>query len=113
MFPSPTHFLVPPYLPSAFATFPQKKYPFTQFFLQMLMAVSHWSGSRPLASITLLLILVTHWGSSQISCCCPVSWRSCSVGSGGRTLSHAQNFIGEVDVGVGQIKALNLGLGGS
>ena len=24
-----------------------------------------------------------------------------------------QNFIGEVDVGVGQLKALNLGLGGS
>ena len=45
-----------------------------------LIATSHWSGSRPLASAT-PSILDPHQDSSQISCCCPVSWRPCSFGS--------------------------------
>lgn len=38
-----------------------------QFYLQMFIAVSHWSGWRPLAS--------PHWDSLRISCCCPVSMK--------------------------------------
>ena len=46
--------------------------------LQLLfIAMSHWSGSRSLASV-MPLILDPHWVSFQLSCYCPVSWRSCS-----------------------------------
>ena len=47
--------------------------------LQIIIAMTHQSGTRPLASAT-LSILDPHWGSSQLSCCCPVSWRSFSFG---------------------------------
>ena len=43
----------------------------------ILFASVHWSGSRPPASAA-PPITDSHWGSSWISCCCPVSWRSCS-----------------------------------
>ena len=59
-----------------------------QLYLQMFIAMSHWSGSRPLDSAT-LSILDPHQDSSWISCCCPVPWRSCSFGSIVPTLSHA------------------------
>ena len=49
---------------------------------------SHWSGSRPLVSITLLM-LGPHWDSSWISCCCPVLPRSCNFGSGPQAPSCA------------------------
>jgi hypothetical protein len=51
--------------------------------LPMLVAMSHWSASRPLASVT-ASILDPHQESSWLSCCCPVSWRSCSFGSAGQ-----------------------------
>jgi hypothetical protein len=47
----------------------------THLYLQMLTVMSHWSGSRPLASAT-LSILNHHCSISQISCRCPVSRRS-------------------------------------
>lgn len=72
----------------------------------------HWSGSRPLVSIT-LLTLGPHWDSSWLSCCCPVSWSSCSFRSAGHVPSHASTVYSEVDVGVGQLAALVLGLSGS
>ena len=59
--------------------------------LQMFIAMSHWSGLRPLASAT-LSILDPHQNSSWISCCCPVSWRSCSFGSTGPSPSCAPGF---------------------
>lgn len=37
----------------------------THLHLQMFIAMSHWSGSRPLASVT-LSILDPHQGSSHI-----------------------------------------------
>lgn len=43
--------------------------------------------------------------SSQISSHCPVSWRFYSSGS-----VELQQFICRVDVGVGQVKALDLGM---
>ena len=49
--------------------------------------MSCWSGSRPLASGT-PSILDPQWNSSQISCCCPESWRSCSFGSVESAPSH-------------------------
>ena len=54
----------------------------THLYLQMFIAMSHWSGLRPLASAT-LSILDPYWDSSQISCCCPVSWSSCVSGPAG------------------------------
>jgi hypothetical protein len=56
-------------------------------FLQMFIAMSHWSSMRPLASAT-PSILEPHWDSSSLSCWCPVSWRSCSFGSVGPAPSH-------------------------
>jgi hypothetical protein len=46
----------------------------TLLCLQMFIATSPWSGSR---------IVDPHRGSPQSSCCCPVSWRSCSNFLGG------------------------------
>ena len=57
--------------------------------LQTFIAVSHWSGLRPKASGT-LSILAPH-----------------------QALHELQQFIDGVDVGVGQLKDLNLGLGGN
>lgn len=73
----------PSYLPSALAM-PPKQQPQpndisplkcreSHFYLQTFTVRSHWSGSKPLASATLLVNL--------ISCCCPEPWRSCSFGS--------------------------------
>jgi hypothetical protein len=88
MYPNSIHLPILPYLSSALATSPKKgkrkeKNPTTelryvtqnvllskQLCLQMVTAMSHRSGSRPLASAT-LSILDAHWNSSQISCCCP------------------------------------------
>ena len=46
-----------------------------------------------------VIIVDLHRVSSQISCCCPGSWRSCSFGSAGRPLQVLQQFIDEVDMG--------------
>jgi hypothetical protein len=58
--------------------------------------MTHWSGSRPLSSATILEI---HWDSSWISCCCPVLWRSCSFGSVGLALSSVlRQLLHGIDV---------------
>jgi hypothetical protein len=46
----------------------------------MFIPMSHWSGSRSLASVTPSL-LELHWDSFRLVSCCPVSCRSCSLGS--------------------------------
>lgn len=51
-----------------------------QLFLPVFISMTHWFDLRPLASAT-LSILDPHGDSSWISCCFPVSWRSCSFGS--------------------------------
>jgi hypothetical protein len=58
------------------------------------------SGSRPLAFATLSM-LDPHQDSSQLSCCCPVSWRACSFSSAGPAPSYhmLQQFIDGVHVG--------------
>ena len=48
-----------------------------------------------------------HWDCSKLSCCCPESWRSCSFGTAGL----AQPFTDYIDIGGGQFRALDLGLG--
>jgi len=53
----------------------------------------------------------SHQDSSWISCCYHVSWRTCSFGSAGLAHTFQQVIDGE-DVGVGQLKALDLGLAG-
>jgi hypothetical protein len=54
----------------------------THLYLQILIKMSHWSGSRLLIS-AILFILDPQWDYSQISCYCPVLWRPCSFGSVG------------------------------
>lgn len=54
----------------------------TLVFLQMLIVMSYWSNSKPMASAT-LSVLQLHWDSSQIFCFCPVSYISCSLESVG------------------------------
>lgn len=73
--------------------------------------MSHWSGSRPLAS-ALPSILDSHWDSSQIPCDCPESWRSCGYDSVGLAPSCplAAHRWGRC---LGQLKTLDLGLSGS
>lgn len=51
-----------------------------QLYFPIFTAVSHWSGLKPLAS-TPLSVLDPHQYASQISCCSPVSKRSCSFAS--------------------------------
>lgn len=82
------------------------------FFFQVFIAMSHWSDSRLLASAT-PLILGSHWGSFCIFCHCLMLWRFCSFGSAGLAPSLLYQFINEVDVGVGQLTALVLGLASS
>lgn len=66
----------------------------------VLLAVGHWSSLRHLASVHNQYWILTET--------CPVSWRSCSSGTVGPTLS--QHVIDGVDVGVAQPIALDLGL---
>jgi hypothetical protein len=117
MHTNPTPLSVPSYPPSAFAT-PKKKnllveavvchsvisqYTIlsTLLCMQMVIAVSHWAGLRPLASAH-----HQFWTLSRTPLCYPAV-----------ALCHEslqlQQFIGGVDAGVGQLKALDLGLGGS
>ncbi|CAO2580303.1 hypothetical protein LEMLEM_LOCUS1378 [Lemmus lemmus] len=79
--------------------------------LNVAIARSHWFVSRPLVSAPLSL-LDPHWDSSWVSCCCPVSWRSCSFGSAGLTPPRAPAGNTREGVWVSQLVALILGLGG-
>ena len=74
----------------------------------MFIAVSHWSGLRPLASAT-LSILDPHWDSSQISCCCQCHGDPVVLDLQNQPLHVLQHFMDGVDIGVGQFKALDLG----
>jgi hypothetical protein len=79
----------------------------------MFIAVTLWSGTRLLASATLSILEPQPHPtqkSSQKSCCCPVSWRSCSLGCVGLALHEFQHFMDGVDVGVSQFKSLDLDL---
>jgi len=61
-------------------------------YFRMLSAMSHWSRSRSLASVT-PSVLEPQWDSSKSSYCCPVSWGSCSCRSAGifTHLNHLQS----------------------
>ena len=77
--------------------------PLVHISLLQFIAMSPWFGSSLLASTTVPM-LALYWDSSQLTC---------SLGSAGPVPSHAQQFIDGVVVGVGQLKALDLGLGSS
>lgn len=64
----------------------------------ILIAVSHWSGSMSL-TFAILSILDLHWDFYGLSCCFPVSWRLCKIGSTGFTLSWLLAVQDRVDVG--------------
>lgn len=61
-------------------------------YLQVFTTMSHWFGSSSLVSATPSIM-----GSSWISCCCLVSWRSCcfwSVGSSHSDVPTLHRFDG-------------------
>lgn len=107
MHPSHTHFQVPPYLPSTFATSPfkRKKNKIKEKNFTTEAAVCHTVHPCPtvlLANVpcneSLVWFKATgfchsintgHQDSFRISCCCPVSLRCCSFGFGGPALSWA------------------------
>ena len=74
-----------------------------------LLANAHGNESdmRPLASAS-LSILEPVWDSFQISCCCPVSWRSYSFGSVGPASSCTLARHLWDRSWMGQLKALDL-----
>lgn len=74
-------------------------------------ALSHWSGSEPLPSAT-PSILDPHQDFSQMSCCCPESWRYCSYGSTELASSHDPAAHRRGRCWGGPTKALNLDLDG-
>ena len=62
---------------------------------------------------TKLSKLYPYLDSFQIYYCCPVSWGSFCLGSTEPSLHMFHQFIDGVDVGMDQLKALDLGLVGS
>jgi hypothetical protein len=84
----------------------------SHLYFRMFIAMSHWSGSRPLAS-AILSVLESHWDLSLLSCCCPCVLEFLQRWICRTNPSHPQQFLDGVDVGVGQLKVLTLGLGGS
>lgn len=84
----------------------------THIYLQMFIAASHWSELRPLASST-SSILDPHQESSWISCCCPVCHGDpAALDLQNQPFQPPQQFIDEVDIGMGQLKVLNMDMGG-
>jgi hypothetical protein len=69
--------------------------------LQMFIAMSHWSGLRPLSSAT-PSIVNPHWDSSRTSCRCPVSWRCWGFEFAALTLSPAVHGLGRCWGGTSQ-----------
>lgn len=84
----------------------------THLHLSMFIAVHLWSGSRSLASVT-PSISDLHWDSSQLSCCCSMSWGSCSFGTTGPTLSCVPTHHRRYRFWGGPFRALDLGQGAS
>lgn len=80
--------------------------------MQIFIAASHWSGLRPLASVTL---------STQDHDWTPLRYLKVTLCFGDHValvledqpLHALQHFINRTDIGPGQLKALDLGLGGS
>lgn len=71
-----------------------------------------WTGSRTLVSST-PSVLNPLQNSSQTSCCYLESCRSYSYGSAGLVPCMLQQVIDVLDAGMGQLKSLDMCLGGS
>lgn len=91
---------------------PQYTLLITHLCLWMFIAMSHWFGS----SLWLLLYTISTWSALELLSdilLSSVSWRSYSFGSAGLALWCTPALHTWVDVGMGQLKALNVSLGGS
>lgn len=84
----------------------------TQLDLQMFIAMSHWSDLRPLASAT-LSILDYNWTLLRYPEATLCFGDHVALVLEDQSLHALQHFIDVADVGVGQLKALDLNLGGS
>ena len=80
--------------------------------LQMFIAMSHWSSLRPLISAT-QSTLDPHQDSSQISCVSLNHGDPEALLLQYQPLHELQQLVGRVDVRIGQLKGLDLGLDGS
>ena len=83
----------------------------TPLYLQVFIATTLCSGLRSLASAT-LSVLDPQWDSSQIFCCCPLSWRSCSFAFVEPVPSCTPAVHQWGRCWLSQFKALDLGLRG-
>jgi hypothetical protein len=83
----------------------------THLHLYMLTAVSHWSGSRSLASVT-PSILDPHWvfWLSGVSLC---HGDPAALAQQNWPFHECQTFPDDRDFGLGRLRALDLGLGGN
>ena len=89
------------------------EYPFAkQLYLQMFPTMSHWSVWSPLVSAT-LSILGPHLDFSWVSHCALYHGDLEALVTQDLPLHVLQQVIDGVDVGVSQLKALDLGLCGS
>ena len=62
---------------------------YLHFFVSKLFILMSLKSSLP---STILSVLMHNCNSSQISCCCPFLWRSCSMGSVGWHFNLRQQF---------------------
>ena len=85
----------------------------TPFVHTSLLANVHWPGVRLLALSATLSILDPHPYFSWIGSCCLCHGDPAAFYLQDRALHRLQQFTDEVDAGVGQLQALDLGLGGS
>lgn len=72
-----------------------------------------WIISLEWGLLLLSSILDPYWDSSQISCCCSVSLKSCSIGTVGPSLSHAPTVCRWYRGWGGPTQTLDQGLGGA
>jgi hypothetical protein len=83
----------------------------TYVYLEIFVAMSHWSGLRLVASVKSSTL--NHYQNfSQSFCYCSMSKRSCSFGSAELALSHCIPAVRRKSrCWMGQLRALDLDLG--
>lgn len=125
----PTHLPVPSYPPSTIATSPikeKKKISWKDYpgncRVSQRVTVHPLVQTASLANVHYNKSLVCfkasgfHYSITRtplLPCGCPMSWRSCTFGSAGLAASSTPALHTGEDVQVSQLKALDLGLGGS
>lgn len=74
------------------------------------MELTECEFTKNLSNLSYIVLSVK---SCLISYCCPVSWRPYSFRSAGLALDVLEQFMDGADVGVSNLKTLDLGLSGN